>query len=218
MRRTNSTILFILALSLLLRADACTEQKDVNLVFGSDFVASLQSSSGFTEANDEDAVTVDAGENVDDAIQELEADFDGDITSIQVNGARFEMIANDGHDARRNGEVFVSINDGAEVKLMDWNTPNNLPGTEGFASAKPIDPATPGILFNQTGLSAVNTALQTYLDNYNDGITPNNLSFTFRATWNSSPPPTALEPDNFQWDAVLLFQVQQTTLLDVPSF
>lgn len=215
MRRLNSSILFILALSLLLRADACTEQKDVDLVFGSDFVASLQSSDGFTEANDEDQVSVAADEDLLEAIDEL--DFDGEITAIQINGARFEIVSNQGHDARRTGEVFVSINGAPEVKLMDWNTPNNQPGTKGLASADPIDPQKPGIRFNSNGLGIVNGALQIFLDGYNVGNPPA-LTLDLRATWTSAPAPTAEDPDDFQWEAALLFQVEQTAKLDVPSF
>lgn len=211
----NLSILFILCLSLLLRADACTEEEEIDLVFGADFVATLQSSEGFTEASDEDQVTLDADDDVLEAIDDI--GLEGEVESIVINGASFRMVANDGHDARRSGEVFVTINGGAELKLMDWNTPNNLPGTEGFASANPIDPATAGIRFDPVGLGAVNTALETFLANYNGGIQPNPLKVVVRATWDSTPPPSASDPDDFQWEARLLFQVKQSTLVDKPS-
>jgi hypothetical protein len=216
MIKTNLRIVFVLGLSLILRAEACTEEKTIDLVFGADFVATIQSSQGWTEANDSDMVSVAVDEEMLDALSDV--DIDGTITSINVNGAHFEMLTNDGHDARRNGSVFMSINGGAELKLLDWNTPNNQPGTMGYASNDPIDPATPSIRFNPAGLAALNLAMDSFLANYNGGIQPNPLAVGMRATWASTPAPTAQEPDNFSWEATILVQLTQDAVLDVPNF
>ncbi len=216
MRTTNMSILFVLGLSLILRADACTETKNIDLVFGADFVATIQSSEGWTQANDSDTVSVAVDQEMLDALSDV--DIDGTVTAIRVNGASFEMLTNRGHDARRSGSVFMTINGGAEFKLLDWNTPNNQPGTMGFASSDPIDPATPSIHFDKNGLGSLNLALDTFLQNYNDGISPNPLAATLRVTWASTPPPTSQEPDDFSWRATILVQLTQDAVLDLPSF
>jgi hypothetical protein len=216
MRKNHLSILFVLGLSLILRADSCTETKNVDLVFGADFVATIQSSEGWTQANDENTVSVAMDQDLLEALNDV--DIEGTVTSILVNGASFEMLTNDGHDARRNGSVYIRINNGSKTELLQWNSPNNQPGTKGYASSAPIDPATPSIRFEAVGLKSLNAALYEFLDNYNHGISPNTLTVDVIAEWDSTPPPTEQDPDNFSWQAKLLVQMKQDAVVDVPNF
>lgn len=226
MRTKTIAILAILALSLMLRADSCTvEQRDVSVVLGGQIPMEF-SSVGYVDASGTDEGTFDFGIEILDAIEALE--LDGTPDTVIVTGGGFRVTRSDGHDARRSGSLNLDVTytggtpaapADADFDLLDYNTPTNVAGTEGFAvsNSQPVSPADAFVLFSPAGLQAVNEYLDDFLDAYNTGGSPS-LSVTGTVTWDSDPAPSQADPDDFTWEVFLQIQLRQTTETDVFNF
>lgn len=221
MQQRTLIILAVLATSLLLRADSCTlEERNVAVVLGGELPMQFESV-GFTQASGEDTGSYDFGADLLDALDELE--LDGEIDQIAISGAGFEILRSEGHDAARSGEVFFSysyddgagsISTGTEQRLLSWSTPTNAAGTKGYAIASASGASGPYVLFDPTGLEALNLLLARYLADYNAGNRPT-LSVQGRATWNSTPPPTPEVPDDLSWEIFLQVQIRQNAQVEI---
>ena len=200
----NLGALVLLCATLALRADSClVKQKDIAMVLAGAIPAQWESR-GYTQANFNDTATVHAGQDVQDA---LDADtIEGEVTSIKVVGAVYEVLDSSGHDARRAGTVTLNGN-----QLLSFDVPTNVRGTRGNAGDGTLTLAPAGLAF-------VNDRLQQFLDSYNAGApNPALLDFTYAASWTSTPAPTAGDPDDFSWTTDLVIQIEKTATLDVPD-
>lgn len=201
----NLGALVLLCATLVLRADSClVEQKDISMVLAGEIPAEWVSQ-GWTQANFTDTGLIEAGEDVGDALDA--DDTDGEVTSIQVVGAVYEVLESTGHDAQRAGTVTVNGN-----LLLTFDVPSNRKGVKGAAGdgTLTLEPA---------GLTFINARLQQYLDSYNAGTpNPGLLDFNYTAQWTSTPAPSAGDPDNFRWTTDLVIQIEKTATLDVPDF
>jgi hypothetical protein len=201
----NLGALVLLCATLVLRADSClVEQKDISMVLAGEIPAEWVSQ-GWTEANFSDTDIVQAGEDVGDALDA--DDTEGEVTSIQVVGAIYEVLESTGHDARRAGTVTVNGN-----LLLTFDVPSNATGVKGAAGDGTLTLEAPGLTF-------VNNRMQQYLDSYNAGIpNPALLDFTYVAQWTSTPAPSSGDPDDFRWRTDLVIQIEKTVTVDVPDF
>lgn len=215
MRMRTLIILGVLGTSLLLRADSCLiEQVEVDVVLGTEIPAEWVSV-GFTDATGVRKDTLDVNPT-DDLVAELDdLDLPGDLVSIQITGVGFKVLTSEGHDARRFGIISVE-----GFPFIEFNTPTNAAGTTAFAKASgtAIDPltSTPELRLRSQGLSLLNDRLDTFLQQYLAGGSPDPtlLELSYVADWTSTPAPTAGSPDNFTWTTNLQVQIIQKSDLD----
>ena len=214
MRNRNLTILVVLLVSLVLRADSCLlEQRDVHLVLPA-LVPANWETSGHTEATDTDTDFVDAATPVRDAIES--ESLAGDIIGVTLSGITWEVLTNTGHSTRRFGGVdFTALGDGT-VRILDFNIPNNDAGERGQTGD-----GTGRATLVAEGANELSDRLTTWFQQYqNDPASADDtlLQFTYRAIWDSSvdgDPPTAADPDNFTWVTNLILQIETVADIEV---
>jgi hypothetical protein len=219
MRSRNLTILCILCLSLMLRADSClVEQKDVALIIPAEVPYEWETR-GYTEATGTDSGPFDAAGPIRDG---LESDtISGTIVSVQVSGVQYRVTESTGHDAQRFGFIEItfdqSVGTGHDVgpyRVLDFDVPTNVAGTTGAAGDGTVT-------LNRAGVDELNYRLGEWLTTYNADTSDTSLDSwlqgTWGVSWTSDPPPTSNEKDNFKWVTDLVVQVEKNAKVDAPK-
>lgn len=202
MRSKAIPILGILLASLVFQGEDCLlEQKEIAAIVGTSVPAEFVTE-GYTEATDSDQDVVDAGEAILDALDEVDIE---DIDSVRVTGACYEVTASTGHDARRVGTVAVN-----GIDLIAFDVPTNVAGTMGCSGDG-------SLVFQSAGINAVNSAVNNFIQAVKNGVSSPTLIFSYVADWQSTPPPSAGDPDNFTWHVDLKLQVYYSPEIDVPN-
>ena len=211
MKRKNLFILLVLCTSLILRADSCVlEQREVSQVSSLGVPAEFVSQ-GWTESSETQSAVVDISADVRDALEGVSVD---NIEQILLAGAAYKVTASTGHDAARDGDVTVKTpGAGAANQLLTFDVPTNSAGTSGTAGDGTLTLVNAGVDF-------INTQVATWLDQYktNPALADDSLLvFEYTATWNSNPPPSAQDPDNFTWSTDVILHVETIIDIEVPN-
>jgi hypothetical protein len=206
MRSRAILILGLLLLSLTVQGESCLlDQRKVSAVLGTSVPAEF-ATTGFTESSGQDSATViaDADSAIRAAIEDADIDVDN-IKSIAIAGGCYEVLESTGHDARRQGSIFV---DGR--KLLDFDVPTNATGTQGSSGDGTLT-------LDEDGVTYLNGRLNEYLDDLQSGGSATPFVIQYDANWTSTPAPTQGDPDNFRWFTCINLQVEYQVEVDVPN-
>jgi hypothetical protein len=215
--KTNLSILGIVCLTLVLRADSClVEQRQVSLILPAQVPAHWETV-GHTQSTDEDTDFVSAAGPLRDALDD--DPLPGDITHVYLSGVTYRVLTNTGHSTRRQGTVSIDFGK-VELGVLTFDIPNNDAGLEGKSGDG--DPSNGQVDMVAAGVDEMNTRLNAWLDAYRanpgDDSYDSLLDFTWRATWDSSldgDPPSASDPDNFTWETNLIILIEKNAEVDV---
>ena len=178
------------------------EDREVDVVVTGDIPATWHTegdnSSGVDIAN------VNAAPDVEDALDNLDAD--SDIKSINIAGGSYEVLANSGFVGAHSGTVYVSATGVSEMAAMTFDAPSNEVGASGSHGVE--------LNLQGTGIEFLNTRLNDYLDS-GPPRDQSLLQFTFRTVWTSTPPGTS--EYNFDWKTALVLQIVGTIKVKVPN-
>lgn len=215
----NLTILGIICLSLILRADSCLlEQKKVHMVIPAE-VPFQWETKGHTEATDTRTYSFDAAGPVRDGLSS--DSIPGDLLRVYLAGAQYRVVESTGHDARRVGSVTIEFDVAAgpghgtgPFELLTFDVPSNATGVSGSAGDGTVT-------LVAAGLGEINYRLGEWLDAYKANPLDTSLDGWLRgtgtATWSSTPAPSAADPDDFTWVTDAVIQVVKEGDVEAPK-
>lgn len=222
-RHRSASVLGILALSLILRADGCvTAERNLNGSVPITITAEF-TTQGFVQASgtqytvsseDVDAI-FDALDDAD--VEAIERALDDD-REVLVGGIRAFVVDNRGHVASRTGGLAIDLGGGLQ-EIATLNSTTNTTGSEASFANGGIALATGA----STGLTALKADLNDFLDAYLEGRRADARAqlegLVFRADWETADPaPTQQDPDDFDWAAELVILVPAQYATEVPNF
>ena len=223
--RRGFAVLGVLVLSLLLRADGCTSDRELTATVPVTLEVPW-TTTGFTQSSGTSAQLTRT--QIDDVFDALdEADLDAVRAAIdagapvRIAGASAVITRNDGHVAARSGEVSIAVPGNSGEIAFRVDVPTNVAGTEASAVNGGISFAASGNGAQYGGLTVLAVRLNQFVDRYldgdRDGAADVLLGIEFSATWTSTPPPTQLDPDDFDWVTSITILIPTQYDVEVPN-
>lgn len=200
------TVLFgLLALALPFTGAECVKTRTTDTVITVQLTAHY-TTTGFTEGTKVDTRTVNAADDLLDALDNVDTE---NVEQITVSGVEYKVVANRGSAARqaagRAGTVTFNSED-----LLTFDAPNTQAGLVG-------NPGNGRVTMMASGTTSLNSRLAQFLAGYKAGNPDVSLAngLTFTATWNSTPNASQADQDDFDWDVVVVLQIVAKTDVDV---
>lgn len=161
---------------------------------------------GFTEGTHNDTRTVNAAADLVDALDNVDTE---DLEKITVSGVEYLVVANRGSAARQAAQHSGSVTFNSQ-DLLTFNSPSTTAGLVGT-------PANGRVVMKAAGVSDINTRLAQFLASYKSGNPNLSLvdNLTFAASWVSTPNATQADPDDFDWDVVVVLQIVAKANVDI---
>ncbi len=134
---------------------------------------------------------------------------------VLIAGLRAFVTRNEGHVAAREGNLEIDTGTGFETAAT-VSVPSNDVGVEATA-------ANGRIVIDESfaGLAQLRGVMQDFLTAYlagnRDTARQILLGVSWSATWSSTPPPTAQDPDDFDWTTEIIVMVPSQYTIDVPN-